>query len=175
MSKKASNITLSGHNIYRDKKNRTIYYDFISKNGYIVGREDEGKLFIYKNRFPIIIVAAALTIELLLTPIQAVIAGIICAILVEIFYRLFVFKRMQISKSFVRKERISPIQAIIEQKTKGKIIALIFLYLALAILILVNAYLEKYSIGLVLVSGLVSVFSLYFTIIHIIALFKMNK
>lgn len=60
-------IRLSGQNIYTDKKNRTIYYDFISKQGYIVDKKHENQALFFKNRFAVIFFAAILCAGTFLT------------------------------------------------------------------------------------------------------------
>lgn len=59
MSKNQKNqkikIRLSGRNIYTDKKNRTIYYDGLTKQGYLIEKKDENKIVFFKNRIVIIL------------------------------------------------------------------------------------------------------------------------
>ena len=50
-------IRLSGRNIYTDKQNRTIYYDWVTKKGYLVGSKDAQAATFYKNRFAVILIA----------------------------------------------------------------------------------------------------------------------
>lgn len=171
---KNNNGTLAGKNIYRDKKNRIIYYDFISKKSYYIFNEDENKIFFYKNRFTILLFAAILGVATILTKIQAGIILLSLLIIIEIYYRLFVFKKLKIvkDKDIEKKEHISPIQAILETKPRSKIITLIVLYTIFSILIVVNAILENYSLAMNVLSGLLAVFGLYFAIIHLIALTK---
>lgn len=172
---KNSNITLSGRNIYVDKRGRIIYYDLLTKKGYYVGKEDENKLFFYKNRLVFILFAVILTIGTFFTTIQAALAGAITLVLVEAYYRFSFFKKLKVATHFERKNRISPIQAIIKEKTPVRTLILAFLYLAFAILIVINAYIEEYSIGINLVSIGLSIVGIYFFILHMIALSKMKK
>ena len=53
VDKKSNNI--SGRNIYLDRQGQTVYYDPISKCGYIIDKKVEGKFFVYKNRFVLIL------------------------------------------------------------------------------------------------------------------------
>ena len=67
-------IRLSGRNIYTDKKGRVIFYDMLTKRGYLVGKQNENSALFYKNRFVVILFAAILLGGTLLYGIQAVIA-----------------------------------------------------------------------------------------------------
>ena len=70
--------------------------------------------------------------------------------------------------------RVSALQYIVENKAKGKVIVLIVLYLLLAVLVILNAYVEKYSVGLCVLSGGIALVGVYFAILHIVALTKMK-
>ena len=59
-SKPAEKIRLSGRNIYTDKRKRTIYYDFVTKQGYLIEKKNENSALFYKNRFVVILFAAIL-------------------------------------------------------------------------------------------------------------------
>ena len=43
-SKPVEKIRLSGRNIYTDKKGRVIFYDMITKKGYLVDKKHETRL-----------------------------------------------------------------------------------------------------------------------------------
>ena len=77
MAKKKSQpvekIRLSGRNIYTDKKGRVIYYDRITKKGYLVDKERENAAQFYKNRMVVILFAAILCGATFMTVTQAVI------------------------------------------------------------------------------------------------------
>ena len=53
-------------------------------------------------------------------------------------------------------------------------IVLIILYFLFAVLVILNAYTEDYSVKLWVFSGCLSVVGVYFGVLHIIALFKMK-
>ena len=99
MSKNQKNqkikIRLSGRNIYTDKKNRTIYYAGLTKQGYLIEKKDENKIVFFKNRIVIILFAAILCAGTFLTWPQAALAGVLLFALVEIYYRASFFKKLQ--------------------------------------------------------------------------------
>ena len=57
---------------------------------------------------------------------------------------------------------------------KGRIILLAVLYFALAVLVVLNAYMEKYSLELLILSGGIALVGIYFSILHVVALIKLN-
>ena len=48
-SKPVEKIRLSGRNIYTDKKGRVIFYDMITKKGYLVDKKHETRLCFLKT------------------------------------------------------------------------------------------------------------------------------
>lgn len=57
-------------------------------------------------------------------------------------------KKLEVVNDVDFERRVSALQYIVENKAKGKVIVLIVLYLLLAVLVILNAYVEKYSVGL---------------------------
>ena len=58
---------ISGRNIYLDRNGQTVYYDWLTKKGYLIDKKDEGKFYVYKNRldlaFAVLIVVNAWMME----------------------------------------------------------------------------------------------------------------
>lgn len=167
-------IRLSGRNIYTDKKGRVIFYDMLTKKGYLVGKKNENSALFFKNRFVVILFAAILLGGTLLSLTQAVIAWAVMMALAEFAFRMSFLKKLEPVTDVDFEKRVSALQYIIENKEKGRVIALIVLYLLLAVLVVANAYVEKYSTGLCIFSGCISLVGLYFAVLHIIALTKMK-
>ena len=151
-SKPVEKIRLSGRNIYTDKKGRVIFYDMITKKGYLVDKKHENSALFFKNRFVVLLFAAILFGATFLTWLQAAVAWAVMMAIAE-----FAFRR-----------------GFLENKAKGKVIVLIVLYLLLAVLVILNAYVEKYSVGLCVLSGGIALVGVYFAILHIVALTKMK-
>lgn len=179
MSKRKSNkpvekIRLSGRNIYTDKKGRVIFYDFVTKKGYLVDKANENPAVFYKNRIVVILFAAILFGGTFLTWTQAVIAWAVMMALAEFAFRRVFLKKLETVTDVDFERRVSALQYIMENKEKGRIIALIVLYFLFAVLIVLNAYVEKYAIGLVIFSGCLALAGVYFGVLHVIALVKMS-
>ena len=172
--KKKATIRLSGRNIYTDKQNRTIFYDGITKRGYLIEQADENKIVFFQNRLVIILFAAILAAGTILTWQQATVGGVIVFVLVEGYYRFRFFKNLTRVEGVDFGRRVSPVESIVNNKEREKVMILALLYCAFAVLILVNAYLEKYSLALSLLSVGLSIVGAYFCILHVIALTKMK-
>ena len=71
-------------------------------------------------------------------------------------------------------KRVSPLQSILAHKSKERTLALAVLYALFAVLIVANAYLEQYSLGLMILSVGLGIVGLYFCILHVIALTRMK-
>lgn len=167
-------IRLSGQNIYTDKKNRTIYYDFISKQGYIVDKKHENQALFFKNRLAIIFFAAVLCAGTFLTWLQAAIVFAVALVLAEFKFRKSFLKQLEVAKDIDFERRLSPIKYIVENKEKNKVIMLAILYIVFAVLVVLNAYMENYTSGLMVLSIAFALFGLYCSIIHLIAFSKMK-
>ena len=168
-SKPVEKIRLSGRNIYTDKKGRVIFYDMITKKGYLVDKKHENSALFFKNRFVVLLFAATF-----LTWLQAAVAWAVMMAIAEFAFRRGFLKKLEVVNDVDFERRVSALQYIVENKAKGKVIVLIVLYLLLAVLVILNAYVEKYSVGLCVLSGGIALVGVYCAILHIVALTKMK-
>lgn len=167
-------IRLSGRNIYTDKRGRVIFYDMLKKKGYLVDKKHENTAILYKNRWALILFAAILFGATLLNWTQAIIVWVCMMALGEFFFRVNFLKQLEPVTDIDFERRLSTLQYILENKSKGKIILLIVLYFLMAILVILNAYTEKYGTGLWVLSAGVALVGVYFGVLHVIALFKLK-
>lgn len=174
-SKPVEKIRLSGRNIYTDKKGRIIFYDMLTKKGYLVDKKSENSAVFFKNRFAVILFAAILFGATFLSVIQAVIAWAVMMVLAEFAFRMSFLKKLEPVTDIDFERRVSALQYIMENKEKGRIIVLIILYFLFAVLVLLNAYIEEYSVGLWVFTGCLALVGIYFGVLHVIALIKMKK
>ena len=147
----------------------------ITKKGYLVDKRSENSAVFFKNRFVVILFAAILFGATFLTVLQAVIAWAVMMALAEFSFRMVFLKKLEPVTDVDFERRVSALQYIIENKEKGRIIALIILYFLFSVLVLLNAYTEDYSTKLWVFSGCLAVVGVYFGVLHIVALIKMKK
>ena len=86
-SKPVEKIRLSGRNIYTDKKGRVIFYDMITKKGYLVDKKHENSALFFKNRFVVLLFAAILFGATFLTWLQAAVAWAVMMAIAEFAFR----------------------------------------------------------------------------------------
>lgn len=173
-TKPVEKIRLSGRNIYTDKKGRTIYYDFVTRQGYLVDKKNENSAQFYKNRLVVILFAAILFAGTFLTWIQAIIAWAVMMAVAEVMFRRSFLKKLEKVTDVDFEKRVSALQYTMENKETGRIILLAVLYLALAVLVVLNAYMEKYSLELLVLSGGIALVGVYFSVLHFVALIKLH-
>ena len=173
-SKPVEKIRLSGRNIYTDKKGRTIYYDFVTRQGYLIEKKSENSAQFYKNRLVVILFAAILFAGTFLTWIQAIIAWAVMMAVAEVMFCRSFLKKLEKVTDVDFEKRVSALQYTMENKEKGRIILLAVLYFALAVLVVLNAYMEKYSLELLILSGGIALVGIYFSILDVVALIKLN-
>ena len=168
-------IRLSGRNIYTDKQNRTIYYDWVTKQGYLIEKKNESAALFYKNRFAVILMAAILFGATFLTVIQAVIAGAVMLVLAEAVFRLSFLKKLEPVRDVDFEKRVSGLQYIVNEKSKGRTLMLAVLYLLLAVLVILNAVDQEYGTGLMVFSGCIAAIGVYFSLLHFVGLAKISQ
>ena len=174
-AKPVEKIHLSGRNIYTDKKGRVIFYDMLTKKGYLVDKSSENAAVFFKNRFVVILFAAILFGATFLSVLQAVIAWAVMMALSEFAFRMSFLKKLEPVTDVDFERRVSVLQYIVENKERGRIIVLIILYFLFSVLVLLNAYTENYSVKLWVFSGCLAVVGVYFGVLHIVALIKMKN
>ena len=174
-AKPVEKIRLSGRNIYTDKKGRVIFYDMLTKKGYLVDKSSENAAVFFKNRFVVILFAAILFGATFLSVLQAVIAWAVMMALSEFAFRMSFLAKLEPVTDVDFERRVSALQYIVENKERGRIIVLIILYFLFSVLVLLNAYTENYSVKLWVFSGCLAVVGVYFGVLHIVALIKMKN
>lgn len=165
---------ISGRNIYLDRYGQTVYYDPLTKKGYLIDKKVEGKFYIYKNRYVLILIAIMLFSEYFPGWVQAVMTGVGICLVVEILFRFRFLPSLRQTTKFDRKNRQTMLKSIIDSKEPRKAILRVVLYLAFAVLIIVNAWMMEADIAVIVVSALLSMFACYCVIVNIIALVKMK-
>lgn len=174
-NKSGKNSNISGRNIYLDRHGQTVYYDAISKNGYIIDQKIEGKFFAYKNRFVIILMAIILLSEYFPSWKAALATGVATYIVAEILFRFKFLRSLRVTTKFDRTTRQTMLRTIVESKDMKKAGLRVVLYAAFAILVILNAILMEADPAILVVSVLLSVFALYCVVINIIACIKMKN
>lgn len=171
-SSKSGNI--SGRNIYLDRRGQTVYYDTFSKKGYIIDPEVESKFYVYRNRYMLIALAVMLVGDYFPSWSQAIIAGLGVCIIVELMYRFKFLRGLRQTTKFDRGNKRTLLKAIIEANDFKKTVLRAVLYVAFAVLIVVNALMMNAETPIIVICVALSIFAAYNAIVNIMAIIKMK-
>lgn len=165
------NPAISGRNIFKDKRNRTIMLNRKTKVGYVIPEDQFGQYQMYSNRYII-----AVIVFILLTSMGWVEwyiglgAGIIVGILLEIFYHTkFLAELIQINNFEPEEKQLSRL-ALTAQQSTGRIIILSILYCAFGVLFVLNAYESKLDEVLIYASYAVAALAIGYACFNLYAL-----
>ena len=165
---------LNGMNIYRNKKGQVIYYDRFRKNGYIISPEKEKQYRIYSNRLLFAVLAVILIGNFFLSWRNSFFVGVILYILLEVIFRFRYLPSCTSVPGFVPEKRESLVLQL-SRIPRNKIITKILLFIALGVLLILNAAEQNYTDwGLWLSYGF-SVASFFMSALNVAALLRSNK
>ena len=142
------NDQIKGLNVYTDEKNRVIYYHPLTKKAIYVPAFEQKTFSMYQKRYLLAACAFILLTTILadwfelptFVPLLITIVGVV---LVEFNFHKYLNK-LQPVKHF-NKEKCTGYFDILEGEDKTKMILRIILYLALGIVLVINAYVSKYD------------------------------
>ena len=109
-----------------------------------------------------------------MTWLQAAVAWAVMMAIAEFAFRRGFLKKLEVVNDVDFERRVSAAFNTRGKQSKRKSDRSIVLYLLLAVLVILNAYVEKYSVGLCVLSGGIALVGVYFAILHIVALTKMK-
>ncbi|GAB6168841.1 hypothetical protein JCM1393_13010 [Clostridium carnis] len=173
MKKNISN--LAGNNIYLDVYGNKVYYNIFNKNGYVISKNNEQKFRVFYYRYSIIFMLLILLGDYFNTLQNTLIFGAGLIILSELYFRTFFLNKLKVIKNFKRDKKVSVLEQTIKSKEKEKTIMKACAYILLSVLIIINAIQQNFNIVFLIVSVLLSIFSLYSGIINMVAFIKMKK
>lgn len=172
MNKK--NIDLAGTNIYLNKYGNTVYYNVFDKKGYIVGHKVEQKFRLFYYRYFMIIALLVLLGDYFKSFENTLLVGGVGAILVEIYFRKVFLKQLKSIDNFQRDKKVDKLEMIVKNRDKGNIIMKACAYVALSVLIVINAIQQNHNLAFIILSGVISVYAIYSAILSMVAVKRMN-
>ena len=126
-------------------KGRTIYYIPSKKTGYFVPKSMETKLSLMTNRYFFSSAFLVLLINIMPNAVVAVLVSLAICLGLELYYRLKFLPNLVREKHFVPDEKKGYIQSLSENMSKGRLMLRGIALIAFGILLVVNAYLSKFS------------------------------
>lgn len=168
-----TDIVLGGFNIYHDHKNRTIYYNRFNKKGYVIRLDDMRLYRVYSARFIIALAAAVLlftfTDTFLAIPAIAIGLGVIVYAVMEYKFRMLL-RGCTMLANFNPKEAYGQFQ-ILSIDAMGRLVTKIILFLALGVLLILNAYDQGYEGAALFISWVFAAYAAIEAIVQIIAIY----
>lgn len=138
-----------GFNMYNDDRGRTIYYDRISKKGYLLGKKDESKYLFYSSRPITGFIVGYLAFYLTNNWAVSIFTGIVTYLVLLFFFRFMFLKDLTEIKNFSPSKKQPLLERMSDRFDTNRIIVMIILAVLLSIGSAVNAYVSKYE-GLIL-------------------------
>ncbi|MBE6104277.1 MAG: hypothetical protein E7193_05220 [Erysipelotrichaceae bacterium] len=163
---------LRGVSIYQEKK-RTVYYDVLNKNGYIINNAEVKNYMLFSNRHTAIALGAVVIYYLTNNVVLSVGLGIAALIATEIVFRKTFLHKLPEITAYERPKKQSYVDSIATDETVTRIILLIVIGILLAFMLIYNIATGVYKDQLsVIMSYMVIAGAIVLTVLHGIALIK---
>lgn len=163
---------VSGINVFYDSKDRPIYFDRFSKNGYLI-KDVEKTYNFYSMRFAIGIIGAIISYAFNLSIGICIGIGVVLYVFMEFQFRRFL-RNLTVYKNFKPEKKISRIEAEMSMET-NKIALKSFLFIVLAILLVLNCIQEQYTGIVMIINYILAAISVLYALFDFYVLIKKNK
>ncbi len=181
MAKKSTNqaTNLRGMNIYKDSYGRSIYYDFLTKSGYLITPKDANLYVLYSKRFLIPLLLFIIIYESTIGGrtlgfSESIIVCLAAVMMMEVLFRFHFLKHLTIIPNFkptsVKGGNI--ISRMTQDTAKGMLATKAILYFTLSALLIFLAYSESYTGTLFILSMALSAIVAVVGIIYLIGFVK---
>lgn len=162
---------LRGINVYQDDKGRDIYYDrLFTKKAYLIPTHLFGKFSLYQSRYIFPIAIFALLAGFIVETKIALLISIAVLVVMEILFRFKFLPDLPEAKRFKPSADQSFMKRMVGNGSKKKMLIRAALYLALAILLVLNAMqMENLDTLNKVVTGIISAGAVILSIITLIA------
>ncbi len=162
---------LSGIFIHQDPKRGTIYYDILSRKGYILTSSDVRMYSLYSAMLPLCILAVALSVSLFgLSYISAIILFAALYLLTAIVFRFLFFSKLPVAENWKPARPQNIFLYFARGYSKQRLIILVILLLLLGILMPLYGRIENYEGANLIGSDLLGAIALTGCIIILISL-----
>lgn len=167
---------LNGLSIYHEPKKGTIFYDIFTRRAFILTNGDVQNYFLYSAVLPMSILLSFTAMSLFsLSYVDVIIIFLIAYILGAVLFRIFFFYKLPEIKNWTPPKREGLANYMAKNFSRKRLLVLICLLLALAVLMILYAYQQGYT-GLnlyasYLLSAVTSILAGY----SILAIFKQKE
>lgn len=169
---KTQTSMIGGFSVYHDDKNRTIYYNRITKRAFVIKPNDFNTFQTYNMRIflalAVIIVLFSFSNTFLANPIFAIGIGVLVFAVLQIKFNGFLNRCTSIAH-FDTKRAYGHIQILSTEEAK-RIILKVILFIALAVLVVYNSYAQNYNALSLVISWLLAIYAAFQVIVLLAAL-----
>ncbi len=166
---------ISGRHVYQDDKNRNVLYIKQHNCGYLIQEKDEKKFQLYKNRYLYVLVGFILTANFLIDIRIGIVLGLLAIGILEFQYRRKFLPSLAQITNFKPYKKVSFIGKIQQSYSKDKILLLAFLYVALGVLLILNAIQLDLSQIIFFLNASLSAGAFFLSSCYFIAAFSQKK
>lgn len=130
---------LTGSNIYH-QKNQTIYYDFITKKGYVITNSSARTFSTWQMRLPLSIIAACILILLKADPLGAILIGIAAYLAATLIFLNRYLPTLPVVSRFSKPKSLGFVRDLAAKYALPTFGFVIMMFYAMAIIITVNTF-----------------------------------
>lgn len=168
------NTLLTGKNIYRDSHGNIIYFNEKQNISYRIPHEKENTFATFRSRYALVLICFVFLYILFNLNVYLSI-GLCAAIAIFLEFRYRSFLRNLVhSNGLGKKEKLKSMDETLEL-TKGAVALRIVLYLALAVLLVINTFVSANVIGnkpVIVISDMIAILAGYIGIRYILMFFR---
>ncbi|WP_071441550.1 hypothetical protein [Traorella massiliensis] len=171
---------VSGFSIYKDRHGRDVYYDFITKNGYLILESNVSQFNFYQKRLIIPLIAFALLLNYRIGSFyidiyMATAVAIIVLLAFEFFFRFRFLKSLTVIPNFKPERKTSYLEQINEKNEKSSLFLKAILYILFGVLLAIYSYQKELNDIEFITMLIISLVICIYGIIYLVALAKRKK
>ena len=172
--------SISGFSIYQDKHGRDVYYDFITRNGYLILESNASQFNLYQKRLiiPLIVFALLLNYRIgsfYINIYLAALAALIVLVGLEFLFRFRFLRSLTVIPNFRPERKMSYFEQVNERNEKNVLLMKALLYLLFGVLLGVYAFMKEMSTVELAILLIVSLVICIYGITYLVALKKKKK
>ena len=167
---------LSGIFIYQDSKRGTIYYDIVTRKGYILTTSDVNTYTVYSTMLPLCLIASVLfCVVFHFNYIVAILIFVPLYLLTAFFFRVSFFYNLPVAENWKPFKKDNLFVYMAKTYSAQRLIVLTILLLALTILMPIYAKMEHFEGINYYASLIIPVFTFLFMVVVVVAFFLKKK
>lgn len=165
---------LKGNNIYQ-LKYQTIYYDWITKNAYIISDYNALYFQTWRIRLPFCLIVMGLIILFTQNYQTAVLAGIGIYVVSSVLFRILFFKKLPVNGAFKKPESKGLFRDLAIKFTKNNLIIIAMIFGSMGLSLLINQLIRGISGPKVILIYVIVVVSLLATLGLVYSIYLKDK